>query len=106
MNMSIEEKNKLERARKKVKSIRGFYKHLTIYLIINILALLYTYFKLETGEEFFVFKNFNMAFFWGIGVIFHALGVFGTGIFFGSDWEDRKIRELMDKEKMKGKRWE
>jgi hypothetical protein len=36
---------------------------------------------------------------WGIGVGFHALGVFGPNLLFGKDWEDRKIKELMDKDK-------
>jgi hypothetical protein len=34
---------------------------------------------------------------WGIGMVFHAYGVFGKNILFGADWE-RKIKELMDKD--------
>jgi hypothetical protein len=36
--------------------------------------------------------------FWGIGLVFHFLGVFGADVFFGSNWEKRKIKEFMDKD--------
>ena len=39
---------------------------------------------------------------WGIGFAFHALSVFvfypGIGTGFGADWEERKIKEIMEKE--------
>ncbi len=34
---------------------------------------------------------------WGIGVAAHAASVFGIGGWLGSGWEERKIKELMDK---------
>lgn len=93
-----------QRATKRVKAISGFYKHLGVYLIVNGFMLAMRYFRLHTGEEFFTFGNFSMAFFWGIGLVFHAFGVFGPAAMFGPDWEERKIREIMEKEK--GKKWE
>jgi len=36
--------------------------------------------------------------FWGIGVIGHAIGVFGK---LGKNWEEKKIKELMEKDKRK-----
>jgi len=33
---------------------------------------------------------------WGIGICFHAFGIFGYKIGLGKEWEARKIRELMD----------
>ena len=36
--------------------------------------------------------------FWGIGVLFHWIGVFEIVSFVGKDWEDKKIKELMEKE--------
>lgn len=105
MENSFEEQKRLERARKKVESIKGFYKHFAIYLVINIIAILYKLFTLEPGEEFLSFNTFNMAIFWGLGVVFHAIGVFGSTVFLGSDWEERKIKELMEKEN-KTNKWE
>ncbi len=95
----------MERARKRVKAIAGFYKHLSVYLLVNLLLLALRYFRLDPGEEFWRFETFSTAFFWGIGLAFHALGVFGTNLFLGPDWEDRKIRELMEKDKRYNK-WE
>ena len=31
---------------------------------------------------------------WGVGIAFHAISVFGIG----KSWEERKIRELMEKD--------
>jgi hypothetical protein len=96
---------RLERARKRVKSIAGFYKHLSVYLLINVFLIAVKYFNLDVGEHFFEFGTFSTAFFWGIGLGFHAISVFGANAFFGSDWEERKINEIMEKEKRTNK-WE
>jgi hypothetical protein len=36
--------------------------------------------------------------FWSIGLAVHAVNVFGFGGTLGRDWEERKTRELIDKE--------
>ena len=33
---------------------------------------------------------------WGIGIVMHAVYVFGFGHWFGPDWEEKKITEIMD----------
>jgi hypothetical protein len=38
---------------------------------------------------------------WGIGLFFHFLEVNNYNIFLGKNWENRKIKELMDKEQQK-----
>lgn len=88
------------RAQKKVKKIIGFYWHLAAYVIIN---LFFIVFLGSNNGNFFSFGNFSMAIFWGIGLFFHFLSVFGPDFFFGKSWEQRKIKEYMDKDK---KRWE
>ncbi|MCK5638887.1 MAG: 2TM domain-containing protein, partial [Flavobacteriaceae bacterium] len=42
---------------------------------------------------------FTTAFFWGIGLMFHAYGVFGKNLLFSKDWEERKIKEIIEKDK-------
>ena len=56
--------------------------------------------------DFFIFEfsNFSVAFFWGIGLAFNAAGVFGRNAFWGQNWEEKKIQELMDKDK--SEKWE
>ena len=85
-----------QRAKKRVDSIKGFYSHLTVYLIVNtfIVATIVS----TTNIDLFSFSAFSTPFFWGIGLLAHALGVFGENLFFGQDWEERKIKALMDSE--------
>jgi hypothetical protein len=97
MENSFNDNIKLERARKKVKSIKGFYKHLTVYIIINAALIILKAVQLEPDEPFFHWGTFSTAFFWGIGLLFHGFGVFGTDMFLGSGWEERKIKEYMDR---------
>ena len=84
------------RAQKKVKKIVGFYWHLASYVIINLFLIIFI--GANTGN-YFGFGNYSTAIFWGIGLFFHFLGVFGPDFMFGKDWEQRKIKEYMDKDK-------
>lgn len=105
MERSFEEMQRLEKARKKVQAILGFYKHLAAYIIVNLFLISMKWFNLDAGEEFFTFGTFSTAFFWGIGLVFHAAGVFGTNIFLGKNWEERKMQQYMEQEERKSK-WE
>jgi hypothetical protein len=44
------------------------------------------------------------AFFWGIGLLAHGLSVFVPNWIMGQNWEDRKIKEFIEKEK--ANKWE
>jgi len=103
-NLSDIERQKFERARKRVKAIAGFYKHLMVYVLVNLFLISMKYIKLDPGENLFEFSTFSTAFFWGIGLAFHGLGVFGVNVFLGHDWEEKKINELMNKNQ--GNKWE
>lgn len=91
------EEQRLERAKKRVKQLKGYYKHLMAYVVVNIILILINYINLDDGEEFLRFSTFQTAFFWGIGLFFHTINVFGKGYFLGNDWEEKKIKEFMDK---------
>ena len=106
MENSLEEQSRLRRAKKKVEAIKGFYKHLAVYLLVNTGILIAKAVNLEPDEHFFEIDTFKMAIFWGIGVLFHAFGVFGTSLFLNSNWEEKKIQEYMEKERRKGSKWE
>lgn len=103
-NFENSEQVKYERAKKRVQAISGFYKHLAAYIIINVFLLVIKAANMDPGEKFLEFGTFSTAFFWGIGLAFHAFGVFYNQVFFGKNWEDRKIRELMEKDKQQ--KWE
>ena len=99
------EEERYRRAEKRVKDIKGFYWHLFWYLAVNIFLTFGSTIKdLLTGQEVYWgdewhFGRFAVWFFWGIGLAGHWLRVFGRNIVFTRDWEDRKIKEYMDKDK-------
>lgn len=97
-NKYFEEK-RYAKAKKRVKKIKGFYLHLFWYLIVNIFLLVMIYKNSDSNEDFFELEHFTTPFFWGIGLLFHWIGVFGRNIFFSKDWENRKIEEFMDNDK-------
>ncbi|WP_298121506.1 2TM domain-containing protein [Flavobacterium sp.] len=103
--MTPEEQIQYEKALKRVKKIKGFYTHLLVYVVINLIFVVVNIQDLEKGESYFQFKNFFTAFFWGIGLAAHALSVFGPNLLLGNDWEEKKIKELMEKEKSEKQKW-
>jgi uncharacterized integral membrane protein len=100
-----EDEIKYQEALKRVKKIKGFYTHLMVYVVINVMIVIANIQNLSEAESYFQFKNFMTAFFWGIGLLAHGLSVFLPTMFLGQDWENRKIRELMEKEK-ETKNWQ
>jgi hypothetical protein len=89
------------RAKKKVDALVGFYWHLAVYIVVNVFLILLI--ALNSNKGFSGFGPYATAAFWGIGLVFHFIGVFGPDFFFGKDWEKRKVDEFMDKER---KNWE
>lgn len=90
------EELKLDRVIRRVKQLKRFYKHLGIYVIVNAILLGINYFDMEPGETFWHFSTFSTLFFWGIGLVIHAVRVFGRDVFLGADWEERKMAEFMN----------
>ena len=103
--MTPEEQLRYEKAFKKVKKIKGFYTHLLVYVVINIMIVIMNIQNLDKGESYFQIKNFFTAFFWGIGLLGHAISVFGPEILFRKNWEERKIKEYIEKENQSNNQW-
>lgn len=79
------------RAKKRMEELKGFYGNLISYcIVIPILAFI----NLRYMPEFQWFW-FSAAG-WGFGVTMHAFRVFG----YGNKWEERKIKEILEKEKL------
>lgn len=104
MDNKFLEQEKYDRAAKKVKRIKGFYSHLVAYVVVNIMIVIVNIQNLQPGESYFQWKNFLTLGFWGLFIIAHALSVFMPDFILGKNWEERKIKEYMDKHK--GNRWE
>lgn len=91
-------------ALKKVKRIKGFYTHLIVYVVVNTMFVIVNIQELDPGESYFQWHNFSTLGFWGIGLLAHAFSVFLPTALLGKNWEEQKIKQLMEQEK--NNKWE
>lgn len=90
-NIDIKSQDKAyERAKKRVKEIKGFYGNLISYCTV-IPFLIFV--NLYTQNHYYWFWWPLLG--WGVGVASHAFQVFGIG----TSWQEKKIQEIMDKQK-------
>lgn len=89
------QENAYYKAKKRVEEIKGFYGNLISYCIA-IPFLIFINYRSYWEFQWFWFPMLG----WGMGVIFHAFGVFG----YGKSWEDRKIKQIMEREEQ-SKTW-
>ena len=85
-------------AKEKVRNIKVFYIHFVGYLIL-VALLLYNIYILE-GEhkDFFLWFNLTVIVSWTIFIVFHAWYVFKGKLFFKKSWEEKKMKEFLDRE--------
>ena len=97
------------KAQKRVHKIKRFYRHLTVYIVVNILLV---YFGLR-GVDFIEFNNpevdtrvvfwlfwnvLSVPLFWGIGLFIHGLCVFKPKINIIKRWEERQLQKILEEE--------
>lgn len=102
-NLSPEE-IRYQQALNRVKKIKGFYTHLIIYIVINTAIILSKISFSNESSWSFELRHFSTALFWGIGLSAHGLSVFLPSFIMGNNWEERKINEILEKEK--NNKWE
>jgi hypothetical protein len=90
MNDKKIDEEKYRMAKKRVEEIKGFYGHLFSYVGVNVVLLVI---DLVTGGGLWFYW---VSVFWGIGLFWHAMGIFVFGKFTGSSWEKKKIEEIME----------
>jgi hypothetical protein len=90
MKMNTED-NKYQKAKERVRELRGFYSHLGAYVVVNSLLFLI---NITTSPDVLWFYWPLLG--WGTGLVMHAVYVFGLGRWFGPDWEEKKIQEIID----------
>lgn len=95
------QQKKYIRAKKRIEDIKSFYKHLSFYLVVNLFFIGRRIYKdIQYGDSFIEaftdLDNYNFFFWWGVVLIFHAVGTFGIPNLFSKEWEDRKIKEYMN----------
>lgn len=89
-------------AKKRLEELKRFYIHLAIYLIVNlIIGAFKVNDNMQDGDSFYeaiTSYNFYLTpFLWGIGLLSHAFKTFGLNFFLGSNWQQKKIDEYMNK---------
>jgi len=81
-----------QKAKERVEAIKGFYGNLTAYCIV-IPFLMWLNYR-TTDFPWVIFPILG----WGFGLTMHGLEAFGYNPLWGKRWEEKKIRELMDKD--------
>lgn len=92
------EQERYDRAKQRVELVRGFYAHALVFILVNIGLAAY---NVATSPDrlWFVYTLFG----WGIGLIAHGAYVMGSGRFLGAAWQERKIREEMEREQRRSR---
>jgi len=89
-----EEDAKYQKAKERVEQLKGFYIHIVAYVLVNLGLFLLNI--ITTPDDLWFYIPLLL---WGVlGVVPHGIYVFGLSRQFGADWEEKKIREIMEKE--------
>lgn len=104
METKFTEEQRYILAKKRVEKVSKFYKHLAVYIVVNIfLTAIFIVGDLNDGVSFneavLDYHNYKIWFYWGIGVVFQALNVFSINLIFNKNWEEKKIKEYMNEHK-------
>jgi len=100
MDTNYTEEERYYQAQKKVKEIKDFYAHLTVYALCNPIVIAVNLMTCP-GFLYFIFCLLG----WGMAVALHGLKAFGFAPFFDKEWEERKIKSILDKDN-KTTKWE
>ncbi|MDY6834243.1 MAG: 2TM domain-containing protein [Chloroflexota bacterium] len=71
--------------------LAGLYRHFAVYMVVIILMVLID--GITGGSWWFYWAAIG----WGVALVMHSISVLSTG------WEDRKLKEALEKEKEKEK---
>lgn len=85
---------KYEAAKKRVGEIKDFYTHVIVYVVVNIFLIVINLLT-SPGRYWFFFATI----FWGFGLFMHFLATFVFDGFMGAEWEEKKIKEILEKNK-------
>ncbi len=98
-----------KKAQRRVKKIKRFYRHLTVYIVVNIFLV---YFGLR-GVNFLEINNpevdanvvlwlfwnvLSVPILWGIGLLIHGLCVFKPKFNIVKRWEERQLQKILEEE--------
>ncbi len=100
-NMSFDtnnlENSKYVKAVERVEKLKEFYQNLAAYCMV-IPFLIFINLKFSPQFHWFWFPIFG----WGIGLVFHYLETNNYNLFLGKNWEEKKIKQMMEEDNKKG----
>jgi hypothetical protein len=85
------ENSKYVRAVERVEKLKEFYQNIVSYVVV-IPFLIFINLQFSPNFHWFWFPVFG----WGFGVIMHGLDAYNYNIFLGKNWEEKKIKEIMN----------
>lgn len=96
-----------DRARKRVEALKGFYNHLKVFIVANVL-LIVAKLSLERwltdiiedpgAERWLDINIFLTPVLWGVGLLIHGIYVYRHKFTFVKRWEEKKLKELLEDE--------
>ncbi len=88
------ENSKYVKAVERVEKLKEFYQNLAAYCMV-IPFLIFINLKFSPQFHWFWFPIFG----WGIGLVFHYLETNNYNLFLGKNWEEKKIKQMMEEDK-------
>ena len=92
--MMPNEENKRREAIDYVKQLRRFYRDLMSFIVINVILVVIN--LISSPHQLWFYW---VTIFWGLGLFYHAITVFGPARKFNKEWEERKVQEYLNKRK-------
>lgn len=101
MEINNENNIKYLNAKKRVKQVKGFYIHALVFVLVNAFIIMMKVINGQhvAGEPQIKISQFLTIIIWGVGLVAHGLSVFLPNFILGKNWEEKKIREIMEKNK-------
>jgi uncharacterized membrane protein len=90
MTTGMSEEEIYRKARERVEEKKGFYIHLIVYILVNIMLII-IWVVTGAGFPWFIFPLGG----WGIGILFHFLGIFVFSQRTG--WERRQVEKEVER---------
>jgi hypothetical protein len=97
------------KAKKKVKNIKGFYSHLTVYILVNLVIVIeglqgIDFIGANSPDMDIEFLNWmfwnvlSVPILWGIGLCIHGIRIFTPQFRFVKNWEERQLQKFLEEE--------
>ncbi len=108
MELVMENSNELleQMVRERVHKLKQFYIHLFIYVIGIIVYVAKTYFGVPFNFWPIRFINEFVMWVWTFFFVVQAIQLFFVQKVFGANWEQKRIQQLIEKEKIEKQKWQ